>query len=47
MLGFVCLLLLAMAGIGIPIPIFAQDNFGAFNERIKEEEEEEEDLKLV
>ena len=42
---FVCLMLLAMAGIGIPIPMFLRDRFGQkefHQEQIDEAEEEDE-----
>ncbi len=43
-LGFICLLLLALAGVGLPIPMFLKDRFARkqfHQEQVDEKEEEE------
>jgi len=47
-IGFLCLLLLALVGIGIPIPMFIRDRFEAKKELLKEEQnDKEEDYELT
>ena len=48
-LGFICLLALALAGVGLPIPLFLKDRFAnkPFNqEQIDEAEEEDDEMEL-
>ena len=45
-LAFVCLILLATVGIGIPIPFFYRDEFDKFYIEQIEEGEEREDSKV-
>lgn len=47
-IGFLCLLLLALVGIGIPIPMFTRDRFEAKKELLKKDEnDKEEDYELI
>ena len=41
-IGFLCLLSLALVGIGIPIPLFARDRFEAKKELLKEDQNDRE-----
>jgi len=43
-IGFVCLMLLALAGIGIPVPMYYEDRFDKFNKE-QVDDREDEDIK--
>ena len=43
--GFILLLLLALMGIGVPIPVFHEDKFKQKKELIEEEKEEDNRIK--